>query len=118
MVIELSSWSIKPKIQFQIPLKGAGAHITQIQIPNFGKLADVKRAAQMLSSSLDHISQLRDQSKGFGRTGSCLEEPMVLETMSGGTKCNTILYPMRNGKDLEECERALFERLRKTKWSE
>ncbi|GFV49656.1 hypothetical protein TNCV_1959641 [Trichonephila clavipes] len=46
---------------------------------------------------------------GMGRTGPCLEEPMVSGTVSDGTGCETILFPMRNGRDLVGCERVLFE---------
>ncbi|GFV48302.1 hypothetical protein TNCV_667041 [Trichonephila clavipes] len=44
-------------------------------------------------------------------TGPCLEEPMVLGTVSEGTGSETILFP-----DLEGSERVLFERLRNMKW--
>ncbi|GFV23809.1 hypothetical protein TNCV_960031 [Trichonephila clavipes] len=42
---------------------------------------------------------------GIGRTGPCLEEPMMLRTVSEGTEGEMILFPMRNGSYLEECER-------------
>ncbi|GFX64570.1 transposable element Tc3 transposase [Trichonephila clavipes] len=49
-------------------------------------------------------------------TGPCFVETIVLGAVSAGTECETILFPMRNGRDLERCERVLFERFRKTEW--
>ncbi|GFS98284.1 hypothetical protein TNCV_4903251 [Trichonephila clavipes] len=48
--------------------------------------------------------------QSIGRTGPCLEEPMVLGTVSEGTECETILFPMRNRRDLEGCEGVLCSR--------
>ncbi|GFW39100.1 hypothetical protein TNCV_1830911 [Trichonephila clavipes] len=50
----------------------------------------------------------------MGRTGLFLDEPVAFGTVSEGTECETILFPMRNGKDLEKRKGVMFERLRKT----
>ncbi|GFX89683.1 hypothetical protein TNCV_3711151 [Trichonephila clavipes] len=50
---------------------------------------------------------------GHGPDWTPLEKPMVLGTVSEGTECETILFPMKNGRYLEGNERVLFERLSK-----
>ncbi|PRD35415.1 UNVERIFIED_CONTAM: Plasma membrane calcium-transporting ATPase 3 [Trichonephila clavipes] len=49
----------------------------------------------------------------MGRTGPCLEKPMVLETVSGGTECETILFPMRNERDLDSAGKSPVPEIKK-----
>ncbi|GFV70455.1 hypothetical protein TNCV_4798741 [Trichonephila clavipes] len=53
-----------------------------------------------------------DTKQDMGRTGSCLEEPMVLGKVSEGTRYEKFVFPMKNDMDLEECKGVLFEKLK------
>ncbi|GFT09738.1 hypothetical protein TNCV_1651131 [Trichonephila clavipes] len=65
-------------------------------------------ASEILPSRGDQCTLFCSTKYRIGRTGPHLEEPMELETVSERNKCETILFPIRNGKDLSPYNAHLF----------